>query len=61
MEYNDNQRWAGDVYFGATTSAFAELFQRFDYFSVACSAQGANMFFVQNEYLEKFMDVPKEP
>lgn len=59
MEYNDNHRWAGDVYFGATTSAFAELFQEFDYFPVAYSAQGANMFFVQMNNIENFMDVPR--
>jgi len=59
MEYNDTHRWAGDDYFGASISAFAELFQGYGYFPVACSAQGANIFFVQNDFLENFLDVPK--
>ena len=60
MPYNETHTWNEGDYFGAAISAFAELFERFGYFPVACSAQGANVFFVRDDYRENFQDVPKD-
>lgn len=59
MPYNEAHIWAEDDYFGASISSYAALFRRFGYFPVACSAQGANIFFVREDYSEKFDDVPQ--
>ncbi|UXA19286.1 hypothetical protein [Mycobacterium sp. SMC-4] len=60
MDYNDEHTWTEGDYFGASLSAFAALFESFGYFPVACSAQGANAFFVRDDYAENFSDVPKD-
>jgi hypothetical protein len=60
MPYNEAHTWTEGDYFGASISAFATLFERFGYFPVACSAQGANVFFVREDYAENFDDVPKD-
>lgn len=60
MPYNEGHVWAEDDYFGASISAFTALFERFGYFPVACSAQGANVFFVREDYRGNFDDVPKD-
>lgn len=60
MDYEADHLWASDDYFGASISSFAHLFANYDYFPVACSAQGANVFFVANNYLHLFQDIPSE-
>lgn len=60
IEYSDTHTWSGDDYFGASISAFAELFDSHDYFPVACSVQGANVFFVSNEFRHHFQDIPRD-
>ncbi len=59
MEYNDNHRWAGDDYFGASISVFAELFQGYNFFRWHVAPIAQTYFFVQKDFLENFMDVPK--
>lgn len=60
MPYNsEHVRTEADDYWGASFLAFCELFKRFNYMPVACSAQGANVFFVRNEYSILFTDIPK--
>lgn len=60
MPYDDNHAWAQDDYYGASISAFASLFSSYGYFPVACSAQGANVFFVRSEFTDAFTDVPHD-
>ncbi len=60
IEYSDTHTWSGDDYFGASISAFAELFENRGYFPAACSATGANVFFVSNEFRDRFQDIPQD-
>lgn len=60
MPYDANHCWDGSDYFGASLTSFTELFCHFDYRLVACSAQGANAFFVGVEFDSVFRDVPSE-
>jgi hypothetical protein len=60
IDYNPNQTWRGDDYFGASLKSFDLLFRQYNYNLICCNAAtGANAFFVQREYLEKFPEVPK--
>lgn len=59
ISYQDDFRWNGDHYFGASLTAYVELFSRHDYFLCACNPHtGANAFFVQSKYRHLFPDVP---
>ncbi len=60
MPYDEEHTWKGDDYFGASISSFASLFGRFGYFPVACSATGANIFFVREDFSSNFDDVPQD-
>lgn len=60
MPYNEEHTWAEDDYFGVSISSLASLFERFGYFPVACSATGANIFFVREDFSRNFDDVPKD-
>jgi hypothetical protein len=57
MPYDENHSWQGDDYYGASFTAFTELFRSHGYFPVACSVQGANVFFVKEQFHEQFLDV----
>ena len=46
MPYASDHVWSFDDYQGASFSSFCDLFARYDYFPVACSVTGANVFFV---------------
>lgn len=60
ITYDPDHSWQGDDYFGASLSSFVELFEKFGFTLVCCNAEtGANAFFVKNEFLELFKDVPK--
>lgn len=54
MEYNPEHKWQEDDYYGASLSALAALFSKFDYFPVVCSIHGTNVFFVKKEFENKF-------
>lgn len=60
IEYNNSHVWEGDAYFGASLSSFNTLFIRHGYTLVCCSISGANAFFVRNDLLDDFKDVPKD-
>jgi len=60
IEYNPNHTWDGGDYFGASISAFNELFLRFDYKLVCCNLTGSNAFFVKSEYSSLFEDIPDD-
>lgn len=57
MPYSPDHRWAADDYFGASISSYCEMFMEHDYFLVACSAQGANAFFVRGDFRDSFTDI----
>jgi hypothetical protein len=56
MPYKENFVWAGDDYYGASFSSLVNLLSKFDYFPVACSISGVNVFFVQNKFRNLFND-----
>ncbi len=58
IAYDENHRWMGDDYFGASLCEFYELFSRHGYFLVCCNTIGVNAFFVREEFRESFRDVP---
>lgn len=61
IEYNPNHLWLRDDYFGASLCTFVELFSEFKYTLVCCNSHtGANAFFVRNEFLDLFSDVPTD-
>jgi hypothetical protein len=60
IDYDDEHRWKGDDYFGASLSSFVDLFNRHGYILVCCNLTGANAFFVRGEFKDAFSDVPQE-
>lgn len=58
MAYDSHHRWRDDDYFGASLRSFSELMAAHGYVAVACSSQGANCFFVAEQFKERFTDVP---
>lgn len=61
MPYKDDHAWKrGSDFFGASFSAFTELFSRHGYSAVATSVTGMNVFLVKTEHLSRFSDVPTE-
>lgn len=61
IPYDPQHRWNRDDFFGASLCSFVDLFQGFGYSLVACNAHsGSNAFFVRNEFMDRFADVPKD-
>jgi hypothetical protein len=59
VEYDANHRWVNDDYFGASLTSLNELFLKYDYTLICCNAAtGANAFFVRNEFVGLFPEVP---
>jgi hypothetical protein len=58
--YSDNHVWKEDIYFGASLRSYDELFTKHGYTLVACNLMGINAFFVRNDFVSHFDDVPKE-
>ena len=62
MPYDPEHSWEmRDDYFGGSLLSWVNLFEGYDYFLVACSAQGANAFFVHERYRDRFLDCPNTP
>ena len=57
MPYNSNHIWGGLDYFGASFTSFVNLLRMHGFFPVACSIQGANIFFVKEKYRDEFSDI----
>jgi hypothetical protein len=57
MPYDANHIGGGNDFYGASYTAFVNLFKTHHYIPVACSVQGANIFFVRNSDKEFFKDV----
>ena len=47
-------------YFGASLASFNKLFVSHGYTLVCCNTSGANAFFIDNSYIDKFEDIPKD-
>jgi hypothetical protein len=61
MKYDQFHSWQLDDHYGASLMSFYKLFKEFDYKLVCCNSHtGANAFFVQNKFANKFKDVPSE-
>jgi hypothetical protein len=58
--YDDSHIWKQDAYFGASLYPFNELFKDHGYTLVACNILGINAFFVRNDLLAQFVDIPKD-
>lgn len=61
MPYDESHHWDGGDFFGASLSSLTALYERYNYRLVACSAQGANAFFVDMTFEEAFGDIPNDP
>jgi hypothetical protein len=61
IDYDAQHRWQGDDYFGASLTSYNDLFCRHGYVLVCCNSQtGANAFFVDRNYADRFADVPND-
>ena len=60
IEYDKDHHWGGDDYFGASLSSFNDLFAKHDYTLICCNCSGVNAFFIRNDFLHYFEDVPKD-
>jgi hypothetical protein len=60
IEYDKAHRWERDDYFGASLASFNELFSGFGYTLVCCNCSGVNAFFIRNDLLQHFADVPRD-
>lgn len=60
IAYDKSHIWNGDDYFGASLASFNDLFNQHGYTLICCNSCGVNAFFVRNDLLDVFKDVPKE-
>ncbi len=59
IAYDPDHHWDGTDYHGASIALLAELFSQHSYTLVCCNAAtGVNAFFVRNQFLSSFADVP---
>jgi hypothetical protein len=60
IPYDASHSWDNTDYFGVSLASLSELLAEFSYTLVCCNAAtGANAFFVRNEFIVNFVDVPK--
>lgn len=52
MPYRENHVWAGDDFYGASLASIVELCASSQLSLIACSLNGNNAFFVQDDFLE---------
>jgi hypothetical protein len=61
MSYNPEHHWTQNTdYFGVSLKSWSGLLSKFDYRLVACNLSGANGFYVDRRYSDKFADVPED-
>lgn len=59
LKYNPTHHWDGVTdYYGASIQSYAKLMSKFGFRLVACNITGSNAFFVRDEYMGKFSDIP---
>jgi hypothetical protein len=54
MSYAQGHTWQGDDYYGASPQSLTDLARTKGYALVCCEEQGANLFFVREDYLSLF-------
>jgi hypothetical protein len=60
VDYDPNFSHQHD-YHGASLTSFTKMFAKYEYSPICCTlTMGHNAFFIQNQYLDLFKDVPKE-
>jgi hypothetical protein len=59
MPYAERGIWAGDDFMGASLQRWQTIFAAHNYTLVACNENGINAFFVRDDHLDRFTDVPK--
>jgi hypothetical protein len=60
MPYDPLNTWVGDDYFGASLGAFNRLMNSSGYRLVGCNITGSNAFYVQEEAVGKFPEIPED-
>jgi len=61
MDYNPDFQWNGTDWFGASLASYTDLFARNGYQLVCCNSHtGANAFYVRNDWMAVFGDVPTD-
>jgi FkbM family methyltransferase len=55
--YNKNDMWDGSNYFGASLLAYKKLLNKYNYNLIYTDKKGVNAFFVNNKYINKFINV----
>jgi hypothetical protein len=59
IDYNPDHKWEGGDYFGASLSTFEELLETAGYTLVCCNSTGNNAYFLRNDCMKNFHDVPR--
>ena len=61
IKYDAQFVWRMDDYFGASLSEFVEVLKKYSYKLVCCNSHtGSNAFFIKNNFIELFKEVPRE-
>lgn len=61
IDYDAKHIWQGDDYMGASLASIDELFRSHGYRLVCCNSHtGANAFFIREEFMPSFEDIPKD-
>ena len=61
IDYDSSHSWQNDDYFGASLSSFNDLFLRYGFRLICCNSHtGANAFFIRDDLMESFQDVPQD-
>ena len=61
VKYDPELRWDEEDYFGASLSAFYDLFKKYGYFLVCCNSHsGSNAFFVSEKFKQRFPEIPED-
>ena len=60
MEYDENHKWRCDDYFGASLASFNDLFDGYGYTLICCNFSGINAFFIRDDLLHNFKDIPRD-
>ena len=60
IAYDEKHVWVFDDYFGASLAEYSDMLSRFGYTLICCNLTGSNAFFIKNEFMNLFPDVPKD-
>ncbi len=61
INYDPNHVWRADDYFGASLSEFTSMMDKYSYSLICCNSNtGTNAFFIKNDFIELFKEVPKD-